>query len=167
MFDDDQETPNTLTASYEFNDGGVKKMMTFEVRHWMSNHEAGVTENDSNTVGTIFYGSKGYLTVWSEDFGKYTSFLGREQQPGPSGTELGNHWANFIEVVRSRKHSDLNAPIEEGAISTTLVHLANISYRVGRTLHFDAASYSCVGDAEANAMFRRQYRKPFVVPDEV
>ena len=71
LFDDDQETPNTLSASYEFNDGGVKKMMTFEVRHWMSNHEAGVTENDSNTVGAIFYGSKGYLTVWSEDFGDY------------------------------------------------------------------------------------------------
>ena len=69
--------------------------------------------------------------------------------------------------MRSRKHSDLNAPIEEGAISTTLVHLANISYRVGRTLHFDAASYSCVGDPEANGMFTRTYRKPFVVPEKV
>jgi len=167
MFDDDQETPNDLSASFEFNDGGVKKMMTFEVRHWMTNHEAGVTETDSNTVGAIFYGSKGYLTVWSEDFGKYTSFLGREQKAGPSGSDMGNHWANFIDVVRSRKHSDLNAPIEEGAISTTLVHLANISYRLGRTLNFDAASYSCVGDAEANRMFRRTYRKPFEVPDKV
>ena len=52
--------------------------------------------------------------------------------------------------MRSRKHEDLNAPIEEGAISTTLVHLANISYRLGRTLHFDAATYSFTGDAEAN-----------------
>src|SRR5208282_65552 len=42
MFDDDQETPNTITASYEFNDGGKKKMMEFEVRHWMSNHEGGI-----------------------------------------------------------------------------------------------------------------------------
>jgi len=167
MFDDDQETPNTLSASFEFNDGGVKKMMTFEVRHWITNHEAGVTETDAGTVGAIFYGSKGYLTVWSEDFGKYTSFLGREQKPGPSGSDLGNHFANFIDVVRSRKHSDLNAPIEEGAISTTLVHLANISYCLGRTLHFDAASYSCVGDAEANRMFKRTYRKPFVVPEKV
>jgi len=167
MFDDDQETPNDLSASFEFNDGGVKKMMTFEVRHWMTNHEAGVTETDAGTVGAIFYGSKGYLTVWSEDFGKYTSFLGREQTPGPSGTDLGNHFGNFIDVVRSRKHPDLNGPIEEGAISTTLVHLANISYRLGRTLHFDAASYSCVGDAEANRMFRRTYRKPFVVPEKV
>ncbi len=167
MFDDDQETPNDLSASFEFNDGGVKKMMTFEVRHWITNHEAGVTETDAGTVGAIFYGSKGYLTVWSEDFGKYTSFLGREQTPGPSGSDLGNHFGNFIDVLRSRKHADLNGPIEEGAISTTLVHLANISYRVGRTLHFDAASYSCVGDAEANRMFRRTYRKPFVVPEKV
>jgi predicted dehydrogenase len=167
MFDDDQETPNDLSASFEFHEGGVKKMMTFEVRHWITNHEAGVTETDANTVGAIFYGSKGYLTVWSEDFGKYASFIGREQKPGPSGSDLGNHWANFIDVVRSRKHSELNAPIEEGAISTTLVHLANISYRLGRTLNFDAASYSCLGDAEANRMFKRSYRKPFVVPDKV
>ena len=66
--------------------------------------------------------------------------------------------------MRSQKRGELNAEIEEGAISTTLVHLANISYRLGRTLHFDAATYSCPGDAEANAMFSRDYRKPFVVP---
>ena len=66
-----------------------------------------------------------------------------------------------------KAQTDLNAPIEEGAISTTLVHLANISYRVGRSLHFDAASYKVVGDAEANALFRREYRKPFVVPEKV
>jgi predicted dehydrogenase len=167
MFDDDQETPNDLSASFEFNDGGVKKMMTFEVRHWITNHEAGITESDRGTVGAAFYGSKGYLTVWSEDFGKYTSFLGSEQKPGPTGQDLGNHFGNFIDVVRSRKMADLNGPIEEGAISTTLVHLANISYRLGRTLHFDAASYSCTGDAEANRMFKRSYRKPFVVPDKV
>ena len=67
----------------------------------------------------------------------------------------------------SRKQSDLNAPIEEGAISTTLVHLANISYRLQRSLRFDASSYSCVGDEEANLMFTRSYRAPFVVPEKV
>ena len=167
MFDDDQETPNTLSASFEFNDGGVKKMLEFEVRHWITNHEAGIMDNGSATVGATFYGSKGYLALWSEDDGKYYSFLGREQKPGPSGSDLGNHFGNFIDAVRSRKHSDLNAPIEEGAISTTLVHLANISYRLGRTLNFDAASYSCTGDEEANRMFKRNYRAPFVVPEKV
>jgi len=167
MFDDDQETPNTLSASFEFGDGGKKKMMTFEVRHWLTNHEAGIEEPSPQNVGVIFYGSKGYMAVWSEDSGKYQTWLGREHTPGPSGTDLGNNWANFIDVMRSRKQADLFAPIDEGAVSTTLVHLANISYRLGRTLHFDPVGYSCTGDAEANRMFRREYRKPFVVPEKV
>ena len=47
------------------------------------------------------------------------------------------------------------------------MHLANISYRVGRTLTFDSQSMTCVGDAEANKLFTRNYRKPFVVPEKV
>jgi predicted dehydrogenase len=171
MFDDDQETPNTIAATYEFDVAGKKKFMEFEVRHWITNHEAAINETGAgkevNTVGAIFYGSKGYMVITDEDHATYYTFLGREQQPGPSGHDQGNNWANFIDALRTRKHSDLNAPIEEGAISTTLVHLANISYRLGRTLNFDAESYSCVGDSEANAMFRRQYRAPFVVPEKV
>jgi hypothetical protein len=165
MFDDDQETPNTLNATFEFDEGTKKKMLVFEVRHWISNHEAGIDEGDPNTVGAIFYGPKGNLTIWDEDHARYQSFLGKEREPGPSGHDRGDNWANFIEAVRSRKPSILNAPIEEGAISTTLVHLANISYRLGRSLRFDAQTYACPGDEEATAMFRRKYRAPFVVPE--
>jgi predicted dehydrogenase len=169
MFDDDQETPNTLNASFEFDDNGKKKMMIFEVRHWMSNHESGIGEDGSkpNTVGAVFYGPKGRLAIWDEDHGRYQSYLGRDAEPGPSGEDIGNNWANFIAALRTRKQEDLNAPIEEGAISTMLVHLANISYRVGRTLNFDPATYSVRGDAEATRMFRREYRNPFVVPEKV
>jgi hypothetical protein len=39
--------------------------------------------------------------------------------------------ANFISVVRSRKMSDLTAPISEGRVSSALCHLGNISHRVG------------------------------------
>src|SRR5215470_6115246 len=167
MFDDDQETPNTLTATYEFNEGGKKRMMVFEVRHWMSNHEAGIGEaksksgkKDPNTIGNMFYGSKGYLAI--DGYTSYKTWLGKDQEAGPEGHKGGDHFANFIDVVRSRKKEDLNAPIEEGAISTTLVHLANISYRLGRTIHFDAEKYICPGDAEATRMFTRNYRTGFV-----
>jgi predicted dehydrogenase len=169
MFDDDQQTPNTLVSTFEFNEGGKKKLLVFEVRHWMSNHEAGIGEGgkrkDSNTVGNIFYGSKGFLAI--DGYGQYKTWLGRDQQPGPHREEDGNNWANFIEAVRSRKQSDLNAPIEEGYMSTVLVHLANISYRLGRTVEFDAENLQCKGDAEATAMFTRPYRAPFIVPEKV
>ena len=54
MFDDDQETPNTLVVTYEFNGHGNKRqLMVFEVRHWITNHEAGIGEDrrGGNTVG--------------------------------------------------------------------------------------------------------------------
>jgi predicted dehydrogenase len=167
MFDDDQETPNTLNCAYEFNENGKRVMMEFEVRHWMSNHEASIAENarDSNTIGDIFYGSKGYLAV--DSYLSYKSWLGREQQPGPAKRAGGDHFLNFVEAVRSRKRESLNAEIEEGAASTVLVHLANISYRVGRTIHFDPKTMTITGDSEASKLTTREYRKPFVVPEKV
>jgi predicted dehydrogenase len=112
MFDDDaQETPNTLSASFEFDVAGKKKMMTFEVRHWISPHEAGIDgDKPGNTIGNQFYGSKGYLVI--DNYNKYYSFMGREQTPGPAATRGGDHYANFIEAVRSRKRQDLTAEIE-------------------------------------------------------
>ncbi|HWQ56204.1 MAG TPA: Gfo/Idh/MocA family oxidoreductase [Bryobacteraceae bacterium] len=165
MFDDDQETPNTITAMFEFDEGGRKKMLVFEVRHWISNQEGVVGASGKGAVGNIFYGSKGYMV--RERMG-YKTFLGKEQEPGPAaGPSRDNHMQNFVQAVRSRRREDLNAEIEEGAITCTLIHLANISYRLGRTIRFDPKTLACVGDAEANRMLRRTYRAPYVVPEKV
>jgi hypothetical protein len=88
-------------------------------------------------------------------------------EPGPSKNEGGSNWANFVEAVRANKRDIQNNEIEEGAISCTLMHLGNIAYRLGRTLNFDPVKLVVVGDSEANAMFTRNYRKPFVVPEKV
>ena len=45
-----------------------------------------------------------------------------------------------------------------------LVHNSN---RLGRSLDFDPVKRRFIGDDEANAMLTREYRKPFVVPNEV
>ena len=171
MFDDDQETPNTLNCAFEFNENGKRQMMEFEVRHWMSNHEGGIgvkpagAKPDANTIGNLFYGSKGYLVI--DGYGKYSTFLGKEGEPGPAMSKGGSHFANFFSAVRDRKRETLSAEIEEGAASTVLVHLANISYRVGRTLHFDPKTMTITGDSEASKLMTRDYRKPFVVPEKV
>ena len=169
MFDDDQETPNTLNCAFEFNDNGKRRMMEFEVRHWMSNHEAGIGDGanrkDPNTIGNEFYGSKGYMAI--SGYSSYKTWMGKEQTPGPSAQKGGDHFANFIDAVRSRDRNSLNAEIEEGAASTVLVHLANISYRVGRTVQFDPETMTIKDDAEATKLMTRNYRKPYVVPEKV
>jgi predicted dehydrogenase len=190
MFDDDQQTPNTLYCAFEFDGVGKRKMLEFEVRHWITNHEAGIgtpgfggdpipgflgppSHEDhlsmaGNTVGDIFYGSKGFMAMTNEeDYQSYRTWLGREQTPGPGASRRGNNWANFIDCVRSRKKDDLNAPIQEAHKSCTLIHLANASYRLGRTLTFDPATEQVTGDEEATRLLRGAYREPFVVPEKV
>ncbi len=192
MFDDDQQTPNTLHCAFEYQIPNAKpKMLEFEVRHWMTNHEAeigtpalgtplpkraanapklGPLAGSHNTVGDIFYGSKGYLSMGDEDADTYRTWLGKNQEPGPTEHQGGSHFGNFIDCVRSRRAQDLHAPIEEGYISAGLMQLANVSYRVGRTLHFDPVTEKVIGDDEANRLLRdadRGYRAPFVVPENV
>jgi predicted dehydrogenase len=192
MFDDDQQTPNTLNAAFEFaRPDGSPCMLEFEVRHWIANHEAGIGtsafgasnipaagltpqqapqrgKGPQNTIGNIFYGSKGYMAM--DGYEGYMSWLGESQEPGPSAKGEGDHYQNFFDCVRSRKKADLHAPIEEGHISAGLVHLANVSYRLGRTLNFDADKQAVIGDEEANHILRdgdRGYREPYVVPENV
>ena len=174
MFDDDQETPNTLNCVFEFDrPDGRRKMMEVEVRHWITNNEAGIRGglfNRHNSIGNIFYGSNGYLAAGNEDAFSYESWIGRDRRPGPRGHSDNDHFANFIKCVRSRKKEELNAPIEEGHISCALVHLANASYRLGRALRVDPDGERVVGDEEADRLLSgrdRGYRAPFVVPDEV
>ena len=125
----------------------------------------GPKDAKTNTVGNIFYGSNGYLAV--DGYDSYKTWVTDEVTPGPSGKASGDHYANFIDCVRSRRAQDIHSPIEEAHISTTLVHLANASYRLGRALRFDTAQESVIGDDEANRLLRGSYRAPYVVPQEI
>jgi predicted dehydrogenase len=166
MFDDDQETPNTITGMLEFDVNGKKKLMTFDTRHWYNNHEAGIGgERGGNTIGNTFFGSAGYLAI--DGYNKYSTFMGPKAEPGPTNNQRDRHFENFIQAVRSRKREELNAEIEEGAMSCVLMHLANVAYRVGRVLYWDEKTWTCKGDAEATKMLTRDYRKPYVVPEKV
>ena len=53
-------------------------------------------------------------------------------------------------------------------MSTSLCHLANISYLVGRSLKFNGAQEKFVDAPDADAWLKRkEYRKPYVLPEKV
>jgi len=178
MFEDAQETPNTLMAIFEFDNpdgkGDKKKILQFEVRHWISNQEGyvpgqegesgGYMQSASNTIGNLFYGSEGYMT---KTVNKWQTFMGKEKARGPAGEGLGDHYQNFIDAIRANDPGVLNTTVEEGFYSCALIHLANISYRLGRSLDFDPVKQIFVDDNEANRMLTKEYRSPYVVPEVV
>ncbi len=79
----------------------------------------------------------------------------------------GNHWANFLDAVRSGRNEDLHGDINEGFYSSALPLLANISYRLGRSLNFMGDYEKFANDPEADTLLTRAYRRPYVVPEEV
>ena len=166
MFDDDQETPNLLHASYTYErEDRSPLLLHFEVRHWISNKEADISPDERNTIGVVFYGSEGYLVVDSYD--SWRAYLGEQGEPGPHAQAGGNHYANFIEAIRAENPNLLNCDVEEGHRSAGLVHLANISYRLGRSLDFDPTTEAFCNDADADVMLTRDYRPPYTIPKRV
>jgi hypothetical protein len=114
-----------------------------------------------------FFGTKAHLHISAD--GRFRITVGRNKTPEPEVESPPNlsHFQNFAEAIRNRDPKLLHAEIEETYLSTALCHLGNISYRLGRDLRFDQARMQFTGDAEANKLLTREYRKPYVVPDKV
>ncbi|MBZ5592273.1 MAG: Gfo/Idh/MocA family oxidoreductase [Acidobacteriia bacterium] len=169
VYDDDQETPNTELAIFKYADCELQ----FEVRGLLTGGEGNVNYAADNNgfVGNLFYGSEGWMSV---DLHGFQIYLGEDRKLAqemkhvePEEWATTPHIGNFLKAVRSRNQKDLTCDIEEGYLSAALCHMANISYRTGRKLQFDPKAERFVNDAEANSYITRNYRRPFVVPENV
>ena len=167
-----QETPNTQASLFKYSDG---KMIEFETRGRYSNNES----NLGIRIGNIFYGSEGYLEIEGDTWKAYhqretepfAGSVAEEEEPAesgylaaPGGTE---HYANFIDAIRTGKDETLHCDIIEGFYSSALPLLANISVRLGRELKFMGDYEKFASDSEADTMLTRRYRRPYIVPQEV
>ena len=151
-----QETPDTMVVTWEYDD----LLYVFEQRDFTPDRMPGHRLDNDN----IFFGEEGFLMV---DRDGYRVFH-RGGKPGPSAGEKwsdsGLHYQNFIDCVKSRRHGDLIAEIEEGHYSAMLCHLGNIAYRTGRRLVFDGQSETFPQDPDANRLLGREYRKGYELP---
>jgi predicted dehydrogenase len=182
VWKDDQETPNTQQTTFGFGDA----QMTFEVRNLPTPPEGGLIVRRPNYVGNIFFGSGGFLVVDDAGFQIYKSTAGDISGEAARGAGAGSrdrfektmdekangddtvpHMKNFLDAIRARDYKLLHAEVEIGTRSAAFCHLANIAYRVGRSLRMSDSSGRFFGDEEADAMLTRNYRAPYVVPENV
>jgi predicted dehydrogenase len=147
FYDDDQQTPDTLLATFDF----ANTCVSWEHRIWAK------TGIEGEAFGVIVYGEKGTLVFdkkgWHvTDGAEASDKAGEDQKP---------HLRNFLDCIKSGKRP--NADIEQGHLSTRLCHLGNIAYRTGRALKFDAKTETIMEDAEANKLIGRTYRKGYEI----
>jgi predicted dehydrogenase len=156
-FDDEQQFPDHATCVFEWpGDGrvGQRRQLMFEMRIWSKNYPYNVD------CGVEFYGTKGMLMIskrgklmlWSED-----NKLVASPKPNEIVPLADSHQADFLNAIESGQKP--SADIEIGHQSTSLIHLANISVRLGKQLEFDAKTQSITNNEVANQMLRRTYRQ--------
>lgn len=181
--DSDSDVPNVQVGTFEYADG---TLLEIEATTLYSPDFGGVR------VGGFFFTDQGYIGSndnWTATRGQFVprdrpdsptgvsyrtnnlSFPDISYPPGPEIPNLDvpevGHFQNFIDCVRSRKREDLKCEVEQGHLSTSLCHLANIAFRVGRKLEFDPQGETFLDDEDANALLTRKYREPYVMPDQV
>jgi predicted dehydrogenase len=144
-FDDDQETPDTTFATYDFGSSVI---------NWdaSSCHP----RQDEKLSFVTFYGENGSLANIGTGY-RIFDLKGKmiEERRGEGGDK--SHIENFLACIRSGMRP--NSEIEEGQKSTLLCHLGNIAYRTGHTLHFDPKTKRILNDKEAMKLWKREYRK--------
>ncbi|MBM3735176.1 MAG: Gfo/Idh/MocA family oxidoreductase [Acidobacteria bacterium] len=151
-YKDQAETPNTQTVTWTYADGSeiiaeLRGLYTSERMSW------------------DFFGSKGHMHI--EGDGKVAVTMGRNKEPEPAFEPMPevNHYANFVDAIRKRDPKLLHAEIEQTALSTSLCHLGNIAYRLGREIHYNPETGRFINDSDADRLLSRRYRAPYVIPE--
>lgn len=161
QFDDDQQFPDTQQVTFEYDgDGkpGSQRLLIYEQRLWSTNYPYNV---DS---GAEFYGTDGQMFLSRR--GKVEVRSGKNEKVDlaikPEAQNDVAHVRNFCDAIRTG--APLNAPALTGHLTASLCHLGNIATRLGRSLVFNPKTEQIVGDDQANALVRREYREHWGKP---
>jgi len=150
-YEDDGETPNTMFIFHDYK----KAKLIFEVRGLpRSTTDAKMDEYRGASIGLVVHCEDGYMVITSYSAGKAFDNDGKLIKSFDAG---GDHFANWIKAIRSRKHTDLNADILEGHLSSALCHTGNISYRLGAQKEPDEIREVLQSDPDAMETAQRCY----------
>ena len=172
----DAESPDTQVVTWEYDD----LVMTFELTlytPYMLKIDPEVRNSDMfpywlQTATRIeIYGEAGLMIIGRHGGGWQIFVRTRDRQPVVKDEMYGRfpdpeHQENFIACVKSRELP--TADIEIGHRSTLLAHYGTISYRLGgQKLVIDPKTEKILDNPAAMKLFKREYRKPFEVPEDV
>ena len=156
--DDAMETPDTLMATYAYDDFNIIWDHACGINHGLYNRKEGLAFYGEN--GTMVLDRAGWevIPVVSNNVARMEAVPFKKGE----GKGLYNHVGNMLSCIKSRELP--NADVAIGARVAKMAHLANISCRVQREVHWDDKNNLFVGDNEATALSKAYYRAPWELP---
>jgi predicted dehydrogenase len=152
------ETPDTLMALYEFDKFNI-----------IWDHAVGIGNGDYNrTHGIAFIGNNGTLVLNRDGWEVIEEKQNTNKVVVPFRKSLDNgldkHMENFINVVKSRKASDLKCPIQAGAAIASLSQMGNIAYRSQQKLFWDNKTNRFTDEAINKKYLMAGYHNGYQLP---
>ena len=138
---------------------------------WEHRQFAGNATEHTN-IGIYFYGTNGILHLGWIDGWSYFKNGNANGKPEihvepslhePDQQNIPELWTNFIESIETGKRPMCD--IELGNRSTQMSLLGMMSLKLGRSVQWDREKQTPIGDPEATALMKREYRKPWVYPE--
>ena len=166
----DAAIPDTMFCLYEFADGKVMEFNVFEGgrSNPIKKGELELASGDA----TIFADQRGWNIepTTRKEFNNPVAKLAPKDyvfkeallDDGSAESATKNVIGDFIDRCLDRNPNVL-CTLEEGHRSTSFAHLANIAYRLGRRLEWDAEAERFVNCDEANAMLHYKYRDGYTL----
>ncbi len=123
-------------------------------------------EGAESRLGCYFHGVNGTLFADYHDLKLVPEGerLGDPKAPKQWMKPSPGHEREWLDCIKSRQQPSCNADYH--AKLDVAIGLANLSYRVGRSIRFDAKTERIVGDEEAARLARPVYREPWQFPLE-
>ncbi len=207
LWDDDGTTPNTQISVW-----GYDIPVITEVRNLFRKADEKVMDAYKGTrVGVYVHCEGGYYTGGENGGWSYDHKDNKIQQFVQDGS--AKHTNHFFQAMRTRKQSDITAPLSECHISSSMCHMAAISHRIGKQMGSNQIMDIIKGDKiaadtwaafeqhlkannvdfakepptmgamltldpnterftgeladQANALVKREYRAPYIIPDNI
>ncbi len=192
-YEDDGETPNTQIVCMDYGDSQlIFEVRGLETEKYMGAGVGNIVHgSDGHIVGTSAFdkdGRKveinGFDAKGENHFGDFVDAIRTGTYTDLNADVLDGHLSSALchlgnisyrlgelrPITRDDPFGD-NAEGNEAFrrmrehLSSVGVDLSKTQLKVGRTLKFDPVKEKFIGDAEADRMLTREYRRPFVVPD--
>lgn len=157
--DDASETPDTLTAIYQFKDFNLQWEHATGINGGPYSRDHGVAF--IGNYGTLVVNRQGWEVIPERESGK--DKIERVELQKSVDIGLEKHAVNFLDVVQSRKLENLNASIEVGSHIAKICQMGNIAYRLGKKIYWDAEKNKFT-DSEANKYLAAEYHNGYKMP---
>ncbi len=153
-----EETPDTLTALYEFEKFNMVWDSAMGIDNGSYGRDHGIAFIGNN--GTLILNRGGWEVI--EEKQSKNKIVMPFQKSSDNG--LLNHWENFVSVIKSRKASDLHCSIQDGAHVATVAQMGNISYRSGKKLLWNKEKGAFTDEAINKKYLLSEYHNGYKLP---